>query len=59
MRLGKTLNPQQVAAASLDGLGRSATLLPGGLSKLLHGAFLGWPRSAKVRMMGRIMKGMT
>lgn len=59
MRLGKTMAPAQVAAESLAALGRSATLVPGGLSKLLHGAFLGWPRGAKVRMMGRIMKGMT
>ncbi|MGE0331252.1 MAG: SDR family NAD(P)-dependent oxidoreductase [Ramlibacter sp.] len=59
MRLGKTMTPEHVAGVSLAALGRSATLLPGGLSKLLHGAFIGWPRGAKVWMMGRIMKGMT
>ena len=59
MRLGKTMSAASVAKASLDALGRSGTLLPGGLTKALRGAMFGLPRGAKVWMMGRIMKGMT
>ena len=59
MRLGKTMSASTVAKASLDALGRSGTLLPGGLTKALRGAMFGLPRGTKVWMMGRIMKGMT
>lgn len=59
MRLGKTMQARDVALASLRALGRSRVVLPGALTKLLHNATFGLPRSAKVRVMGRIMRGMT
>jgi short-subunit dehydrogenase len=59
MRLDRAMHPRDVARVSLDALGRSGTLLPGGLTKFLHGALATLPRAAKVRMMGRIMRGMT
>lgn len=59
MRLGKAMQAQDVARDTLEALGRSRTVLPGALTKLLLGAMLALPRSARVRMMGRVMKGMT
>ena len=59
MRLGRAMSAASVAKVSLDTLGRSGTLLPGGLTKALRGAMFGLPRGAKVSMMGRIVKGMT
>jgi len=59
MRLDMALTPQDVAQATLDALGHRTTVRPGGLSKVLEGALAPLPRWARVRVMGRIMRGMT
>lgn len=59
MRMGATLKPTDVAQGTLDALGRRAVVLPGLLSKFLTYALIPLPRSARVRIMGRIMHGMT
>jgi len=57
MRLGLALTPSDVAQATLDALGRRATVHPGWLSKLLAYSLAPLPRSARVRVMGRVMAG--
>jgi hypothetical protein len=59
MRMGMALHPVDVAQPTLDALGRRATVLPGGLSKLLTYALVLLPRTARVRIMGRVMRSMT
>lgn len=59
MKMGKALKPADVAQPTLDALGRRSTVLPGGLSKLLVYSLTGLPRWAKVRIMGKVMHGMT
>jgi uncharacterized protein len=59
MRMGMALNPADVAQPALDALGRRSTVLPGFLSKLLTYALVPFPRWARVRIMGRVMRGMT
>ena len=59
MRLGLALTPRDIAQATLDALGRRATVRPGWLSKFLEGALVPLPRWARVRVMGMIMNGMT
>lgn len=50
MRLGKAMQAQAVAHDTLEALGRSCTVLPGALTKLLLGAMLALPRGARVRI---------
>lgn len=59
MRMGTTLSPADVVQPTLDALGRRSTVLPGRLSKLLAYSLAPLPRWARVRIMGRIMDGMT
>jgi len=60
MRLGATITPDKVARASLTALDRRrATTAPGLLSKTLTTSLLPLPRPARVRVMERVMKGMT
>lgn len=59
MRLDHAMPPDFVARATLNALGRRTTLLPGALTKFLRGALWPLPRGARVRMIGRVMKGMT
>lgn len=58
-RMGATVKPENVARATLDALGRKATVLPGALSKVLGLSLAPLPRGARVRIMGRVMNGMT
>lgn len=58
MVMGTTLDASQVAQASLAALGRKATVLPGFLSKLLRYSLVPLPRWARIRIMGKVMKGM-
>jgi hypothetical protein len=58
MEMGLALRPVDVAQRTLDALGRSMTVRPGWLSKLLEAA-LKVPRWARVRIMKRVMGGMT
>ena len=59
MRMGMALKPADVAQPTLDALGRKSTVLPGMLSKLLTYSLVPLPRWARVRIMGRVMGGMT
>jgi uncharacterized protein len=59
MRMGMALSPSGVAQPALDALGRRPTVLPGFLSKLIAYALAPFPRRARVRIMGRVMRGMT
>jgi uncharacterized protein len=59
MQMGAALNPEDLAMPILNALGRSPTILPGFLSKLLVYSLFPLPRWARVQIMGRVMKGMT
>ena len=60
MRMGAAVRPAEVARSTLAALGRGrTTVVPGALSKLLTYTLLPLPRAGRVRMMARIMKGMT
>lgn len=59
MRMGVALKPVDVAQPTLDALGRKSTVLPGMLSRLLAYSLVPLPRWARVRIMGRVMSGMT
>lgn len=59
MQMGNVLSPVQVAVPILRALGKRHTVLPGGLTKLLVGSLRTVPRWAKVRIMSKIMGGMT
>lgn len=59
MRMSAALTPADVASATVDALGRRMTVVPGALSKLLTYSLVPLPRPLRVRMMGRIMRGMT
>lgn len=59
MQMGRTLKPVEVAWPTLDALGRGPTVLPGRLTKLLAYSLAPLPRWARVRIMGRVMDGMT
>lgn len=58
MQMKQALQPSAVAKASLQQLGKRATLLPGWLSKLLYFSLALLPRAGKVRIMQTVMKGM-
>jgi uncharacterized protein len=59
MQMGMALKLVDVAQPTLDALGRKSTVLPGMLSKLLAYSLVPLPRWARVRIMGRVMSGMT
>ena len=59
MRMPQAAGPRVVAVQTLDALGRRLTVRPGWLSKLLGWSLLTAPRSLKVKIMGRVMGGMT
>lgn len=59
MRLGRALLPAEVARGTLAALGRRSTVLPGLLSKVLIWSLAPLPRRVRVRIMGRVMRGMT
>lgn len=59
MRMSQALKPVDVAQPTLDALGHGPTVLPGMLSKLLAYSLAPLPRWARVRIMGRVMGGMT
>ena len=58
LKMGKAMNPADLAIPILNSLGRRTTVLPGFLSKLLAYALATLPRWARVRVMGMVMKGM-
>jgi short-subunit dehydrogenase len=59
MRMGAADNAEAVARATLGALGRKMTVAPGPISKLLTFALMTAPRGLRVRIMGKIMGGMT
>jgi short-subunit dehydrogenase len=59
MKMGAAEKPQAVARATVAALGKKMTVTPGPLSKLLTWSLMTAPRSLRVRIMGRIMGGMT
>jgi len=59
MQMNLAQGPETVADTTLRALGRRGTVRPGWLSKVLAWALAPLPRWGRVRMMGRIMDGMT
>lgn len=59
MTLGMAQAPEEVAAATLEALGRRVTVRPGFLAKGLEAALAPLPRWGRVRIMTRVMAGMT
>jgi short-subunit dehydrogenase len=59
MQMGAALSPAAVARGTLQALGRTPTVLPGLLSKVLVYALALLPHMMRVRVMGRVMQGMT
>lgn len=59
MRMGAADSAEAVARATLAALGRKMTVTPGPVSKLLTMALMTAPRSLRVRIMAKIMGGMT
>ncbi len=59
MTMGGAEQPATVARATLAALGRKMTVTPGPRSKLLTWSLLTAPRALRVRIMARIMGGMT
>ncbi|MBC7871309.1 MAG: SDR family NAD(P)-dependent oxidoreductase [Chitinophagaceae bacterium] len=59
MKMSLALKPASVAQATLDALGKRATVRPGWLSKFLEVSLTILPRWGRVRAMGQVMKGMT
>ena len=59
MRMKNVLKPADVSWPILKALGKKNTVLPGSLSKFLVYALLPLPRSARIKIMGYVMKNMT
>lgn len=59
MRMGAALRPEDVVGPTLRALGRQSTVRPGLMTKVLSFSLAPLPRSARVRIMGRVMGGMT
>jgi short-subunit dehydrogenase len=59
MKMGTAETPETVARATLNALGKKMTVTPGALSKFLTWSLMTAPRGLRVRIMGRIMGGMT
>ncbi len=59
MRLAFSQTPEVVAEGALAALGRTTTVRPGALSKLLGWSLGMLPRRGRVRVLGALMKGMT
>jgi short-subunit dehydrogenase len=59
MRIGSGQTPDEVAAASLKALGRPTTVRPGVLAKALEAALTPLPRWGRVKIMARVIAGLT
>lgn len=59
MQMGMVLHPENIALPILQSLGCRSTVLPGILSKFLTYSLVPLPRWVRVRIMGRVMGGMT
>jgi short-subunit dehydrogenase len=59
MKMSAAEKPETVARATLNALGRKMTVTPGLISKFLTWSLMSAPRGLRVRIMGKIMEGMT
>lgn len=59
MKMSMSLTPEQVGIPILKALGRKTTVLPGFLTKLLVYSLRTVPRWGKVKIMAKVMGGMT
>ena len=59
MKMGLALSPGQIATETLAALGKTTTVRPGWLSKLLEYSFLGQPRMLRSFILNKVMDGMT
>ncbi len=59
MKMGAAEKPETVARVTLAALGKKMTVTPGALSKFLTWSLMTAPRGLRVRIMGKIMGGMT
>ncbi len=59
MKMSISLTPSQVGVPILKALGRKTTVLPGALTKLLVYSLRTVPRRGKVKIMEKVMGGMT
>lgn len=59
MKIGKALEPRDVAVSTLNSLGTISTVLPGLLSKVLGYSLALLPRWMRVRIMAKVMEDMT
>jgi hypothetical protein len=59
MRMGQAVSPAVVARQTLDAIGKTGTVRPGLLSKLLELSLMILPRPGRVLAMGLVMGGMT
>jgi len=58
LTMARAEDPEVVARASLDALGRTGTVRPGFLAKLLGYSLALTPRWGRVKIMGKVMVGM-
>ena len=59
MQMGGAVESKTVALGALNGLGRRSVVRPGLLSKALEASLAMLPRRGRVRMLGKVMGGMT
>lgn len=59
MKMGAAEKPETISRATLNALGKKMTVTPGALSKFLTWSLMTAPRGLRVRIMGKIMGGMT
>lgn len=59
LKMSMSMTPEQVGVPILRALGRKTTVLPGALTKLLVYSLRTVPRWAKVKIMAKVMGGMT
>lgn len=59
MQMSMALKPEEVAQETLNALGKTGTVRPGRLSKLLEFSLSFLPRWGRTRIMQQVMKGMT
>jgi len=59
MKMSISLKPSQIGVSILKALGRKTTVLPGFLTKILVYSLRAVPRWAKIKIMKKVMRGMT
>jgi hypothetical protein len=59
MKMAQSLQPAAIGVPILRALGKQHTVFPGGLTKLLMTGLRTVPRWGKVKIMEKVMRGMT